>query len=102
MTDRIAGMVSESLEVKRRFFDQHADDVGRAASMVVHAFNANGKLLVFGNGGFSPNAQHIAGELVYRILHELGGLTAIAPPTAGRERACLSPDPGVLNVISPH
>ena len=100
MTDRIAGMVSESLEVKRRFFDQHADDVGRAASMVAHAFNANGKLLVFGNGGSAADAQHIAGELVNRFLQKRRGLPAIALTTDGGVLTCIANDSGFENVFA--
>src|SRR5438034_2436481 len=100
MTDRIAGMVSESLEVKRRFFDQHADDVGRAASMVVHAFNANGKLLVFGNGGSAADAQHIAGELVNRFLQKRQALPAIALTTDGGVLTCVANDSGFENVFA--
>lgn len=51
MTAQISGIVADSLEVKRRFFDAYAGDVERAAQMIAAAFKANGKLLVFGNGG---------------------------------------------------
>ena len=62
MTDRIASIVSSSLEVKRRFFEAQADGVIKAAALIVEAFKANGKLLIFGNGGSAADAQHIAGE----------------------------------------
>ena len=68
MTDRISAIVNNSIEVKRRFFDEHSDDVRRAAEMISNAFKSGGKLLVFGNGGSAADAQHIVGELVNRFL----------------------------------
>ena len=66
MTDQISAIVADSLEVKRRFFDAHAADVELAAQMIASTFKANGKLLVFGNGGSAADAQHIAGETAHR------------------------------------
>src|SRR5439155_13080981 len=102
MTDRIAGIVSESLGVKRRFFDKHADDIGRAASMVAHAFNTNGKLLVFGNGGSAADAQHIVGELVNRFLQKRRGLPAMAMTSDGGVLNCIAYDTGFENVFDRH
>src|SRR5216683_2683617 len=100
MTDRIAGIVSESLEVKRRFFDKRAGDVRRAASMVARAFNTSGKLLVFGNGGSAADAQHIAGELVNRFLQKRRGLPAIALTTDGGVLTCVANDTGYENIFA--
>jgi len=61
MTDQISAIVADSLEVKRRFFDAHAAEVQRAAEVIVKALKADGKLLVFGNGGSEADAQNIAG-----------------------------------------
>jgi D-sedoheptulose 7-phosphate isomerase len=52
--------------------------VERAASLIVDAFRQGRKLLVYGNGGSSADAQHICGELVGRFLKERRGLPAIA------------------------
>lgn len=53
-------------------------DVRRAADLLSSCFRAGGKLLVFGNGGSSADAQHICGELVGRFMCERCALPAIA------------------------
>ena len=100
MTDRIAGIVSESLGVKRRFFEARTDEVNKAAAMIAEAFKANGKLLVFGNGGSAADAQHIAGELVNRFLQKRRGLPAIALTTDGGVLTCIANDTGFENVFA--
>ena len=100
MTDRIASIVSSSLEVKRRFFEAQADGVIKAAALIVEAFKANGKLLIFGNGGSAADAQHIAGELVNRFLQKRRGLPAMALTTDGGVLTCIANDTGFENVFA--
>ena len=49
-----------------------------AAATIVESLRQGGKLLVFGNGGSAPDAQHTRRELVGRFLRERAGLAAIA------------------------
>ena len=100
MTERISSIVADSLELKRRFFSEHSDDVQRAASMIAEALNASGKLLVFGNGGSAADAQHIVGEFVNRFLLKRRGLPAIALTTDGGVLTCIANDTGFENVFS--
>ena len=100
MIDQISAIVADSLEVKRRFFDAHSDDVQRAAQLIADAFKANGKLLVFGNGGSAADAQHIAGELVNRFLQQRRALPAIALTTDGGVLTCIANDTGFENVFA--
>lgn len=58
--------------------DPYITDVHRAAELLSSCFRCGGKLLVFGNGGSSADAQHICGELVGRFQHERQALPAIA------------------------
>lgn len=100
MTNRIAAVVDESLDVKRRFFQAHAEDVQKAASIIAEALKNDGKLLVFGNGGSAADAQHIAGELVNRFLQERRALPAIALVTDGGVLTCIANDSGFENVFA--
>lgn len=100
MTDQISAIVAASLEVKRRFFNEHTDDVQRAADLIADAFTANGKLLVFGNGGSAADAQHIAGELVHRFLQDRRALPAVALTTDGGILTCIGNDAGFENVFA--
>jgi D-sedoheptulose 7-phosphate isomerase len=100
VTDRISAIVSDSLDLKQRFFDAHTHEVQRAASMIATAFKRSGKLLVFGNGGSAADAQHIAGELVNRFLRKRCGLPAIALTTDGGVLTCVANDTGFENVFA--
>jgi D-sedoheptulose 7-phosphate isomerase len=100
MTDQISAIVANSIEVKRRFFDAHIAEVHRAAQMIADSFKANGKLLVFGNGGSAADAQHIAGELVNRFLQHRKALPAIALTTDGGVLTCIANDTGFENVFA--
>jgi D-sedoheptulose 7-phosphate isomerase len=100
MTDQISAIVANSIEVKRRFFDAHTAEVHRAAQMIADSFKANGKLLVFGNGGSAADAQHIAGELVNRFLQQRKALPAIALTTDGGVLTCIANDTGFENIFA--
>ena len=100
MTDRISSIVAESLELKRRYFAEHARDIQRAADIIVKAMKAGGKLLVFGNGGSAADAQHIAGELINRFLRERKALPAMALNTDGGVLTCIANDTGFENIFS--
>ena len=100
MTDQISAIVADSLEVKRRFFSDHGTDVQRAADLIADAFKANGKLLVFGNGGSAADAQHIAGELINRFLRDRRALPAVALTTDGGVLTCIGNDTGFESVFA--
>jgi D-sedoheptulose 7-phosphate isomerase len=100
MTDRISAIVADSLETKRRFFAAHADEVQRAAEMIAAAFDAGGKLFLFGNGGSAADAQHIAGEFVNRFLQKRRALPAIALTTDGGVLTCIANDTGFENIFA--
>jgi D-sedoheptulose 7-phosphate isomerase len=55
--------------------------VGRAVDLLAEAFTAGRKLLVFGNGGSSADAQHLTAELVGRFAFTRKPLPAIALTT---------------------
>lgn len=100
MTNRIAAIVADSIEVKRRFFEAHAADVQRAARVIADSFQARGKLLLFGNGGSAADAQHIAGEMVNKFLQDRRALPAIALSTDGGVLTCIGNDTGFENVFA--
>lgn len=81
LTDRVVAIANLALEVKSRFFAEHADEVARAALMLIGAVRAGKKILFFGNGGSAADAQHLAAEFVNRYQMERPGLAAIALTT---------------------
>ncbi|HKQ78834.1 MAG TPA: D-sedoheptulose 7-phosphate isomerase [Blastocatellia bacterium] len=79
--EKIHAMAVESLDAKRRFFEQSSRDVARAAQLIVESMRAGGKLLIFGNGGSAADAQHIAAELAFKMVREREALPALALTT---------------------
>ncbi len=79
--EKIREMAGESLDAKRRFFEQCSRDVARAAHMIVETMRSGGKLMIFGNGGSAADAQHIAAELAFKMGRERDALPALALTT---------------------
>ena len=101
MMDQISQIVAASIEVKRRYFAEHGAEVEQAAAMIAEAFGAGGKLLIFGNGGSSCDAQHIAGEFVNRFLHQSRrALPALALSTDGGVLTCIANDTGFDKIFA--
>jgi D-sedoheptulose 7-phosphate isomerase len=90
MKEEMAQAFRESADIKIRFIRQNAEALTLAVQMVVEAFKAGNKILLFGNGGSAADAQHIAAEFVNRFLIERPPLPAIA----------LTTDTSVLTSIS--
>ncbi len=79
--EKIRALAAESLDAKRRFFEQSTAEVARAAQMIIGSMRAGGKLLIFGNGGSAADAQHIAAELAFKMGRERAALAALALTT---------------------
>jgi len=77
----IRELVDESIRVKQAFAAEQTDALARAIDLVVDALQADRKILLFGNGGSAADAQHIAAEMVGRVLGERKGMPAIALTT---------------------
>ncbi|RMG50412.1 MAG: SIS domain-containing protein [Acidobacteria bacterium] len=90
LTNRIVEIANAALDLKVRFFSQHANDLARAALLLIDAVRAGRKILLFGNGGSAADAQHLAAELVNRYQMERPAIAAIA----------LSTDTSILTSIS--
>jgi D-sedoheptulose 7-phosphate isomerase len=80
-TDIIAGILEESLAVKRAAVRTQAGKIARLAEVLAAAVAAGGKILIFGNGGSAADAQHIAAEFVNRFRIERPPIAAIALTT---------------------
>jgi hypothetical protein len=58
--------------------EEYTTQVEKAIQVLCQAFKAGNKVLVFGNGGSSADAQHICAELVGRFMRDRAALPAIA------------------------
>ena len=82
MSDEVADLFRQVAGNMARVADSaYIDAVGRAADLLYESFAAGRKLLVFGNGGSSADAQHLTAELVGRFALDRRPLPAIALTT---------------------
>jgi D-sedoheptulose 7-phosphate isomerase len=100
MKDQIIHIFRESADLKVRFIRQNVDVLGQVIKMVVEAFKAGNKILLFGNGGSAADAQHIAAEFVNRFLIERPPLPAIALTTDTSVLTSISNDYGYVDSFS--
>jgi len=80
----------DSADVKRRFVREYADRIVQVAELMIAAFRDGHKVVLFGNGGSSTDASHIAAEFVGRYHRDRKPLCAIA----------LTPDMAALTCIA--
>ncbi len=92
MKDRIVKAFEESAEIKRAFVREHADRIAQVAQLVGQAFREGRKVLLFGNGGSSTDASHIAAEFVGRYHRDRAPLPAIALATDTAAITCIAND----------
>jgi D-sedoheptulose 7-phosphate isomerase len=79
--DYVRGTFDESLAAKRRFLDESLDSLIEACRMISESIRGGGKLMICGNGGSAADAQHMAAEMVGRMLVERNPLPAMALTT---------------------
>ncbi|MGE3976888.1 MAG: SIS domain-containing protein [Nitrospira sp.] len=85
---------ADSARVKQQFAHEHADRIVQVATLVAKAFHNGNKVLLFGNGGSSTDAAHIAAEFVGRYKRERVPLPAIALATDIAAITCIANDYG--------
>jgi D-sedoheptulose 7-phosphate isomerase len=75
--DRVMRKCGESVEVKEKFLDRHADRIGELCQLMARRFEARHRLLVMGNGGSACDAQHVALEFNHPIIEKRRPLPTI-------------------------
>jgi len=78
LKNQIASIFEESVKVKTAFAQKYADMTAEVVERLAKTFAGGNKLLLFGNGGSSTDASHIAAEFVNRFKLERPPLPAIA------------------------
>lgn len=81
MRDKIADILSESIQVKEELLRSKLSDIVEIARILIDCLNKGGKALIFGNGGSAGDSQHFAAELVGRFKKERAAVGAIALTT---------------------
>jgi D-sedoheptulose 7-phosphate isomerase len=85
---------ADSARVKQQFAHDYADRIVEVATLIAEAFRNGNKVLLFGNGGSSTDAAHIAAEFVGRYKRERVPLPAIALATDIAAITCIANDYG--------
>ncbi|MFO8057669.1 MAG: D-sedoheptulose 7-phosphate isomerase [bacterium] len=79
--DMVRARLLKTCESVDRFLTDRAGELSAFVELVADTYRSGGKVLVFGNGGSAAEAQHIAAELVNRMLVDRAPLAAIALTT---------------------
>ncbi len=90
----------ESIAIKRTFFSENAAALIQGSAAMGKAVNGGGKILIFGNGGSAADAQHMAAEMVGRMLVDRRPLPAIALTTDSSNLTAIGNDFGYDVVFS--
>jgi len=77
MREKVMRKCRESMEVKEKFFDRYADQIGELCQKMAERFQAGHRLWVMGNGGSACDAQHVAVEFVHPIIEKRRALPAL-------------------------
>jgi D-sedoheptulose 7-phosphate isomerase len=81
LSERAEGLMAAALlrrEEPARLLAQDAEQVARACHAMAVRFHRGGKLVVFGSGGPTTDAQHISVEFVHPVIVGKRALPAIA------------------------
>jgi phosphoheptose isomerase len=83
LSQRAKAYLQASAEVKRQVAQECLEPIVAAAKIIAAVFEANGKILLCGNGGSAADCQHMAAEFVgvLRKDFQRAGLPAIALTT---------------------
>ena len=72
---------TDSIDLKRQVLAEQGPRVAAVARLLAGVFQAQGRVLLFGNGGSAADAQHLAAEFVNRFQVERPPLAALALTT---------------------
>lgn len=100
LISQITQEIEESIAVKVGLTRLSATQIAEAATLIVAALRAGGKLITFGNGGSAADAQHFAAELIGRYRLERRALPAIALTTDTSALTAIANDYGFERVFS--
>ncbi len=84
----------ETREIHEAFVRDYGQKLVEAAKLLATSVRSGGKLLILGNGGSAADAQHMAAEMVGRMLIDRRPLPAIALTTDSSNLTAIGNDFG--------
>ena len=100
MSSEILKRLEESILIKQAVAKSKVRDIETIATVIITAYKAGGKVILFGNGGSAADAQHIACELVGRFALKRRAFPAIALTTNTSTLTAIANDYGYNSVFS--
>ena len=100
LRSEITKRLEESIKVKNAVAESNVGEIEGIVKLVITSLKAGGKVVLFGNGGSAADAQHLAGELVGKLLLERQALPAMALNTNTSILTALANDYGYETVFS--
>lgn len=82
----------ESQQAKHEFLKTHLDILVQASQIIAEAIHGGKKVLICGNGGSAADAQHMAAEMVGRMILERRPLPALALTTDSSNLTAIAND----------
>jgi D-sedoheptulose 7-phosphate isomerase len=98
--EQVAQRFRESGEVKDTFVHTYADQIVKVGALIAASIQAEGKVLLFGNGGSATDASHIAAEFVGRYDRDRAPLPALALGTDMAAITCIANDYEYADIFS--
>lgn len=98
--DYLTQTSAESTAIRQQFLQESAQALIEASRLMGASLEKGGKVLICGNGGSAADAQHMAAEMVGRMLIERRALAAIALTTDSSNLTALANDYGYEHVFS--
>jgi len=98
--DYLTQTSAESTAIREQFLRDSGERLVDASRMIAETLSRSGKVLICGNGGSAADAQHMAAEMVGRMLVERRALPAIALTTDTSNLTALANDYGYEWVFS--
>ena len=95
----IEDRLSDSIRTKERVLQLLVPTIEKAATLLIDSLEEGHKILLFGNGGSAADSQHIAAELVGKLLVKRRALPAIALTTDTSNLTALGNDFGYETVF---
>lgn len=89
----------ESQRIQKAFMERCESRVIEAAQLMAQCINSGGKVLICGNGGSASDAQHMAAEMVGRMLVDRRPLAALALTTDSSNLTAIGNDFGFDHVF---
>jgi len=90
----------ETIAIQAHFLMECGSKLVEAAQALGRSVKSGGKVLIFGNGGSAADAQHMAAEMVGRMLIERRPLAAIALTTDTSNITAVGNDFGYEHIFS--